>query len=139
MPRVPAVAPLLILSMLALAGCGSDSSTTPTSPTEPTYTTDTYTGTLNASETGQHPFTAKTGGAITITMSSLSPTSTVVVGIGLGTWNGTACNVTLQTSAATTGSQYNASAISAGNFCVTVFDFGNITEATTYSLTVTHP
>jgi hypothetical protein len=130
--------PVLFLSMLALAGCGSNDSSTPTSPT-PTYTTDTYTGTLGVSGTEAHPFTAKTQGAITITVGTLSPTSTVTIGVGLGTWNGTACNVTLQTSAATTGSTYNASATSAGNFCVTIFDFGNLTEASTYTLTVTHP
>ena len=139
MSRVPAaVYTLVLLAMLTSWGCGDDSSTSPTSPT-PTYTTDTYTGTLNASETGQHAFTAKTAGSITITVTTLSPTTTLTMGIGLGTWNGAACNVTLTTSAATQGSAYNASATSAGNFCVTIFDIGNITETTTYTLTVTHP
>jgi hypothetical protein len=140
MPRVPAVAHILVLlAMLSAWGCGDDeSSTSPTSPS-PVYTTDTFSGTLNAGETGTHPFTAKTGGSITITLSTLSPTSTILMGIGLGTWNGTACNTTLQTGAATQGSAFSASATSAGNFCVTIFDIGNITEATSYTITLTHP
>jgi uncharacterized lipoprotein YajG len=141
MPRVPAAAHLLVLlAMFTLSGCGDDSSSLPTTPTtNPTYVTDSYNGTLNATETGTHPFTAKTPGTITITITTLSPTSTLTMGIGLGTWNGTACNVTLTSSTATQGSSYNASATSAGNFCATIFDIGNITEATNYTLTVTHP
>jgi hypothetical protein len=141
MPRVPAVVHCVVLvAMLTLWGCGddNDSTSTPTGPT-PVYTTDTFTGTLNPGETGSHPFTARTQGVITITVGSLAPTSTLTMGIGLGTWNGTACNVTLTTDAATQGSSFNASATSAGNFCVTIFDIGKVTEATTYSLSVTHP
>lgn len=141
MPRVPAAAHLLVLlAMFTLSGCGDDSTNLPTGPSaNPTYVTDSYTGTLNATETGTHPFTAKTAGTITITLTTLLPTSTLTMGIGLGTWNGSACNVTLTTGAATQGSSFNASATSAGNFCVTIFDIGNITEATSYTLTVTHP
>lgn len=140
MPRLSAAAlSLVLLASLAAWGCGDDSS--PTSPTgpDPVYTTDTYTGTLNAGETGTHPFTARTGGSITITLTALSPNSTMLMGIGLGTWNGMACNVTLATSAATQGSAFNASATSAGNYCVTIYDIGNITEATNYTVTLTHP
>ena len=140
MPRLP-FRPFLLVLAAALTGasCGSDNSTTtPTSPT-PVYVTDTFSGSLAAGETARHTFSAKTPGAITLALTTLSPDSTLKVGLGLGTWDGTACAVILQTSAASQSSQYSASATSAGNFCVTIFDVGNLVDPAEYTVSLTHP
>ena len=140
MLRLPVRAFSLVLAVaLASASCGSDNSTTtPTSPT-PVYVTDTFSGTLATGETARHPFAAKTGGSIQIAVTALSPDATLTMGIGLGTWDGTACSVILQTSVAVVNSAFSASATSAGNYCVTIFDVGNVATSTEYTLSVVHP
>jgi hypothetical protein len=140
MPRLPVHAFLLVLAVaLTSASCGDDDSTTsPTSPT-PVYVTDTFSGTLATGETARHTFTAKTGGSIQIAVTAMAPDATLTMGIGLGTWDGTACSVVLQTSAATLNSAFSASATSAGNYCVTFFDVGNVATTTDYTLSVVHP
>jgi hypothetical protein len=130
---------LLLAVALASASCGDNSTESPTSPTTPVYVTDTFTGTLVTGATARHTFSAKTPGAIQLALTGLSPDATLTIGMGLGTWDGTSCNVTLQTSLATVGSVFSASATSAGNFCVTVFDVGNVAESTEYTVSLTHP
>lgn len=140
MLRLPVRAFSLVLVVaLASASCGSDDSTTsPTSPT-PVYVTDTFSGTLATGETARHSFAAKTGGSIQIALATLAPDTTLTMGIGLGTWDGVACSVILQTGVATVSSVFSASATVAGNYCVTIFDVGSVATTTEYTLSVVHP
>jgi hypothetical protein len=134
--RMTLLAAAIALLPLA-AGCGSSSPTNPSGAT----TTDTFTGTINQSSADTKVFTTSTSGTITATLTSLSPLSTIQIGFVLGTWDGTTCQVVLINPSGTTGSILTANASTKGNYCVHLYDTGNITADTpvAYTLTVVHP
>ncbi len=129
-------------------------------PAAPTYTsyTDTFTdGTLvqgadiNAPDFGPagspHRFTIHQGsstypGSIDVTITSMSPLSTITVGVGLTTWNNTSqsCDMPLQltTSSVKVGLTVSGQVGAPGDLCVAVFDVGNVLGSTAYSITVVH-
>ena len=80
-------------------------------------------------------------GTVTATLTTLGPDSTFILGMSLGTWNGTTCQVVLANDRATQGSFIVGGVSSFGNLCVRMYDIGNITptEPYTYEITVTHP
>ena len=91
------IASLLTLLALTVAatGCGSDAAT-PTSPTDPVATVEVFSdATLNRNGARVHPFAVQAPGTVTATLTTLEPDATVLIGMGLGTWNGVACNITI--------------------------------------------
>ena len=134
--RIQMLAAALALMPL-VAGCGS--STSPTTPTNPV--TESFTGTITQNSAATNTFSTTTSGTVTVTLTALAPLATQQVGFALGTWDGTACQLVLVNPAGTTGSQLAANASTKGNYCVHLYDVGNITADTpvTYTLTVVHP
>ncbi|HTI40130.1 MAG TPA: hypothetical protein VL262_11955 [Vicinamibacterales bacterium] len=130
------IAALLAVMPLA-AGCGSSSN--PITPTTPT--TDTLTGTITKNGAVTDTFAVGGPGVVAATITSLTPLSTVQVGFALGTWDGTTCQVVLVNPAGTTGSLLQANASTKGNYCVHLYDTGNVAADTPVSFTVTvlHP
>lgn len=122
---------------LAAAACGDDTPTTPTVPT-PVALTDTFSGSLNQNGAATHPFLVGSSGAINTTLTTVGPDSAVVVGMSLGTWNGNACQIVLAKDNAVQGSTVLGAATSAGNFCVRIYDVGNLTGPITYQIDVQH-
>lgn len=137
--------------------CGSSSSPTVTAPTYDSFTDSFSDGVLqqganiNIPDFGPvdapHRFTIHNGtstfpGTLTVTLNSLSPLSTITVGIGLTTWNTTNqnCDLPLQltTSAALVGNSFSAQVGAPGDICVGVFDVGNVLGSSAYTLTVVH-
>jgi ABC-type Fe3+-hydroxamate transport system substrate-binding protein len=121
------------LSQLASA------STTTTNPS-----TETFTGTLSQNGAFTHIFTTTTLGAVTVTIVSLSPNSSQIVGLSLGVWTGTTCSTSPQTGGsandtATAGSSITLNATAAGNLCARLYDVGFVTTPVLYTLTITHP
>jgi len=130
---------LIVACTLALsaAACGAD--TTPTSPTE-TVTED-YSGTLAPSGTNTHTFTVRASGTLTVILNSVAPLSTLAIGVSIGSWDGTNCTVLAanpNARASTTTAALSGSANQA-NFCLQVYDSGNLTGEITYAIQVTHP
>jgi hypothetical protein len=127
----------MVAAALALmpfaAGCGSSNPTTPT----PANITDTLTGTISQNSADTKTFSTTTSGVVTATITALAPLATVQVGFVLGTWDGTSCQVVLVNPAATTGSQLAANASTKGNYCVHMYDTGNIAADAPVSYTVT--
>jgi hypothetical protein len=138
---------LLLLAPLA-AACGDNNSTnTPTGPgpvqVSQTFTSDDdpsvpVSGPLNPNGGRTHPFTVQQAGTVTATLTALGPDETVIVGLSLGTWNGQVCQVILRNDAAVLNSTVTGAAQQTGNFCVSIYDVGRLTGATTYSIVVTH-
>ena len=64
----------------------------PDAPTAPTVT-ETFTGTLTVNGATTHPFPidAIVGGTVTATLKTIAPDGDSVVGLSLGTWNGSTC------------------------------------------------
>ncbi len=124
-------------SLLALlTGCSSTTSPTATPTAAPTVT-DTFTGTLAQGGSAAYNFTLASDGTVTITLASLAPQSTITMGVGLGTPGTTGCVVASTQENVKVGVPIQTS-LTAGAYCLTFYDLGNMTSADTYTLTVLH-
>ena len=128
----------MVVTALCASACGDDTPSTPT-PTTPVTVTDTWAGALNRNGAASYSFSTAASGNVTATISSLQPDSTVVVGLSLGTWNGTSCQVVLANDKATQSSYLIGTASAAGSLCVRVYDVGNVVDPLTYEIQVNHP
>jgi hypothetical protein len=131
----------LALALLASA-CGSSSSTSTPSTTAPTaaLVTDTFNGTVAVRSRDVHAFTVTAQGAVTVVLTAASPPATVVMGVGIGTPNGSDCAVLAGASGnAAAGGGPPAGIVTAGAYCVVVYDLGSQASAVTYTVTVNHP
>jgi hypothetical protein len=134
---------LVLTAGLAAVSCGSNSSSSSstTSPS-PATKTETYSGTFAQSGSSSNAFSVAAAGTVTVTVTTLAPLSTMSVGTRLMTWDGTTCGSTI---AQNPNSRINTAALTGtaaiGNYCVQVFDSGNVAADWTveYTLTVTHP
>ncbi len=93
---------LLLALATSLAGCNDSTNNNPTTPTTPTTptapaTTETFTGTLHLNGAETYNFTSTTGGTVIITLTDI-PDGTPAVGLSLGTWTGSACQVVIDNS-----------------------------------------
>src|SRR5690242_12021996 len=107
---------LLLAGAVACAGCSNDNTTSTTTPT--TVLTDTFDGMVTKNGATTHPFIATTSGNIQAQIVSEAPDSTFAIGMSLGTWNGSSCQVLLTKDNAVQGSIIYAVASSAGSLCL---------------------
>jgi hypothetical protein len=136
--RVTRAAVLLTVAVWTSA-CGLPQGTT--SPTTTvTGTTETFSGSLLQQSSNLFTFTVSQAGAVSVTLTSLGPTS-VVVGLGLGTPNGTtSCTLTSANPTATAGATAQITVTETpGSYCVDIYDVGNLTTPSTFSITIVHP
>ena len=128
---------LLLLAPLA-AGCGDDNeSNLPDAPT-PVSVTETFAGNLNPNGGRTHPFNVLQAGAVSVKLTALSPDDTLTVGLSLGTWNGQVCQIILRNDAALLNATVIGTAQQTGQFCASIYDVGQLTAATDYSIDITH-
>lgn len=122
---------------LSASACDSDD---PVGPTEepPVAVTETFTGTVAQNGAVRHTFVTQRAGSVTATLGTLSPDSTAILSLSLGTWNGQSCQVIIARDDASSSGSVVGSA-SAGNFCVRVSDpNGQLTQPISYDVNVTH-
>lgn len=140
MPRVLFV--VLVAALASAAGaCDSTSGTTVPSPS-PATTTETFTGTIGQFGEMIHPFSVATAGSTTIGLTSVEPLSTMALGVAVGSWDGTTCGTAIAQNANARASATALTGTAAvGNYCVRVYDSGNVPEswAVNYSVEVIHP
>jgi hypothetical protein len=129
----------LVTLVLALAACGDDDLVNPTDPTPPPTFTETFSGTVTRNGAATHTFTTQASGTVTATLTTLAPDSTLIVGMSLGTWNGTACQLVITKDDATQGSVLTGGVSSLGSLCVRIYDVGNVVDSIAYDITVVHP
>jgi hypothetical protein len=135
------------VALLAVATACSDntlSQLASASNPAPNPQTEVFTGTLSTNGAFQHIFTTTTLGAVTVSITSLAPTSSQIVGLSLGVWTGSQCSTSPQTGGAandtaTTGSSITLNATAAGNLCARLYDVGFVTTPVLYTMTITHP
>lgn len=150
------VASLAALGVLAASmGCGSKTAT-PTAPTYASFTDVFSDGLLLAGARQEtpdfgpagapHKFTVHEGtstfpGSVSVTVTFLNPTN-LVFGIGLTTFNAStqSCNLPVPffTFTGTLGQTVTASTSTPGDYCVALFDTGNVVGSATYTVSVTH-
>jgi hypothetical protein len=138
--RALGMASLLVASVtLAACGGGTDTPTTAATPA-PEIKTETFTGTVSPSGAPYHPFTVVAQGAITATLVSVSPQTTITMGFGVGTVSGSSCALITGAYSESAKSGYALSGtIAAGSYCVVLYDIGNLSAANDYVITVSHP
>lgn len=132
---------LVVATALLLPSCGGGSST-PTSAATPTpeIKTETFNGTLALAGSAFHPFTVVAQGAITATLTSVNPQTTITLGFGIGTpSSGTCALISGAYSESAKVGYVLSGTIAAGSYCVLVYDIGNMTSANDYVITVSHP
>lgn len=119
-------AAVLLVTAVALAGCG-----------EAARTTETLSGTVTQqSSATTHTIAVAAEGDFEVTLSTIDPATTV--GLGIGQTSDSGCTLLASNTAATSGTVVSAE-VEVGSYCISVYDVGNLTGSATYSLTVTHP
>ena len=141
MPRLTRVS-IIVTLFLFTAACGSDSASSTTAPT-PATTTDTFSGTVGQLATTGNSFTVSTSGPVTIELTSVEPLATMALGVGIATWDGANCGTTpiSKNDNARAGVAALNGTATAGNYCVTVYDSGNVPDGWTvsFAVQVVHP
>ncbi len=140
------VLPSLLL-VLPLLGACSDSNS-PTEPIEEVVVaeavlyTETFAGLLETGSATPHVFEMLEIGDAEMTIVDLAPLSTLTIGLGIGVLDSEdACIVFAQDVSVRLDESLTSADLTAGTYCVLVFDVGNIfpSETVTYSLEVVHP
>jgi hypothetical protein len=134
---------LLAAALAAAAACtSSPAPTTPTTPVAPAGTTDSFSGTIGQLGSDNHVFTLAANGTITITLTSVAPLATMSLGVAVLGSDGTNCLTQISQNAdARTGAVALQGTGTTGNYCVRVYDSGNVQPATSvnYTVQVLHP
>jgi hypothetical protein len=134
----PVLRSLVLLALAACAACGSD---TPTSPSDDaTPITETFSSIVQPKGATSRSFTTSASGAITLSLTALGH-DTAAVGLALGLADATSGQCSPTYAVVTT--QYSARQLSAtadaGRYCFVVYDVGELTGQTTFTVTVVHP
>ena len=132
---------LTLVALLAVASAGCDSGeTTPTTPTNPSPTiTETFAGTVTLNGAATFTFNTQGIGLVTATLRSIAPDTAVQVGLALGEWNGVSCAVKISNDRITQGLTVTGQANASGSLCVRVYDVGQLSQTSTFEVTVVHP
>jgi hypothetical protein len=135
--RIRFVALLFVLS--GSLACGAK---TPTEPDLPVYElkTQTFMGNVRVGGTVAFSFTVVNPGDIQVAITALAPTSTLTMGIAMGFWDSTTstCSQQLSTTVATLNAVFPATPSAPGEYCVGIFDTGNVVVSSDFTLTVTY-
>jgi hypothetical protein len=136
--QVRAILALLPVAMFA-AACGDDQPTTPTGPTQPTVFTETFSGTLTRNGAATHTFATQASGTVTATLTALSAEEGTRVGLALGTFNGSACQLVITKDDAVVPTMVTGAVSAVGNLCVRIYDVGALVGPVDYEIQVAHP
>jgi hypothetical protein len=136
-----------VLCFALLGACSSDKVKAPTDPEpiDPAETiTESFSGEFSQGERTCHGFSLSVPGSITLELTKLEPLGSLTVGLGVGQPNATAldtCDLVAQDNTVRVGELFSSEGLPAGNFCVCVFDVGNIFPGVVigYTVEATHP
>jgi hypothetical protein len=137
---------LALFGVLVTGAAACNNNNTTTTTTTPTTTTTAatiteplFTGNLKVNGAATYPFTATTGGTITATLTTLAPDTTTGIGLSLGTWNGSACQIVIANDNATPSIAISGTVTAASSLCVRVYDVGRLASPVDFSVTIVHP
>jgi hypothetical protein len=135
------MAAMVAVASLMAGACGSDNETptTPTTPTTPVTTTETFSGDLKVNGAATHVFLVLAAGTVTVQLTAVDPSGSPTVGVSMGTWNGSACQVVIANDAAALNAIVTGQVTAATSLCARVYDAGKLTDPLTYTSTVVHP
>lgn len=125
---------------VAVAGCDPNITTPTPTPTSNPVITESFSGTIGPGGAATFSFSTAASGFLTATLKSLTPDSTIEIGLALGTFNGVTCQLTITNDKALVGQAVSGSASGAGGICVRIYDANNkITTTNTFEIVVVHP
>lgn len=130
--------PMVAVALAVAISC-SDTPVEPTPEATVLQISENFSGTLTPNSARTHTFPTASSGSITATLTEFGPVEELKVGLSLGTWNGSACQIVIANDQAAKGTTVRGSATSAGTLCVRIYDVGTLTETATYELVVVHP
>ena len=137
--RMRGFIPIALLIMVTGVACDKTPETT-TQPSVPVIT-DTFSGTVAIGGSSAHNFTVTQPGKVEVTLTTAGPPPTIFMGLGVGVPIPSACTLLSGASAnvqAGPAAQLSGT-VSAGAFCLQVYDVGNQAAPITYTVTVSHP
>jgi hypothetical protein len=106
-------------------------------PTSAT-TSQTFTGVLSASGSVVQQVNVVGSGEFDLTLTSLTPQTTITVGLGIGQPTNGTCGLLSSIENAKVGSLVALSVVP-GSYCVVIYDIGNVQGSDSFMLTATHP
>jgi len=129
-----------LLVLLGSWACGSNTTPTSSTPTSYPQSTETYSGSMNPGDTKPFHFSIVNPGSLDAAITSLDPVSTLTMGLQLGVWDAAAetCSKSVFTDAARLNQVLSGTPQAAGEYCVAIYEVGNLTAATNFGLTVQH-
>jgi hypothetical protein len=128
----------LLLVTVCAAACGDNTALTPSTTPTPTVTEPPFAETLTVNGANLKQFSTTGRGTVTATLTAVGPDTTTVIGLSLGTWNGSSCQIVLDQRAAQ-GASLVGQATGVGNLCLRVYDPGTLTAPVTFSVDISHP
>jgi hypothetical protein len=141
--RTPWSAAALLAIAVLSAACGNNDTTTPTTPTTPTGpVTETLNGSMAKNGTAVRAFKATQSGTVSVTLASVVPSSSIVLGLGLGipVANGADCRFSQTVNTAAGAAAQLTAAVDAGTYCAGAYDIGNVgINGVTLTVTILHP
>ena len=101
--------------------------------------TETYSGTLTVSGGAAHHFTVANPGDIVARITQLAPVNTLTMGLSLGFWEDTTslCSQEIN-NAVTLNAAVSGNPSGPDEYCVGIFDVGNLQAPVEYTVVVTH-
>jgi hypothetical protein len=145
---VPGAAAALAVLLLVMSSCGGGD--TPTEPAPPAEIVETFPteglGTLTLNGAFSHPFTVTVPGSMVAQLIVLRPVDEALpqesagpVGLALGTWNGSICQIVLADDVTRQGDVVPGNSTAAGEFCVRIYDAsGTLPGPQNYQIVVSH-
>jgi hypothetical protein len=132
-----------LFGSMAATGCGS-TATNPANPTPPVayeQKTESYSGTLASGQTKPFHFTVTNPGSLDAAITALAPVSTLTMGLYLGGWDApseTCTKSSVFNDAARLNLPVSGTPQQPGEYCVAIYDVGNVQTPTDFTLTVLH-
>ncbi len=126
---------LLLATLVAAAGCGSDT----TAPV--TTTVETFASRVQEKGSAWRSVTVATAGDVTVQLVSVTQAD-AVMNIGIGSISGTQCVLaaSVDTAAnATTIAPQLTRTLAVGTYCVRIADIGNLTQLVDFSIRIERP
>ena len=142
--RAPAAARFaaVFVALVASIACGAAPTEPTPTPPAPVYElkTSTFTGKVTTGGSAGFPFTVVNPGDISLSITELAPVGTLTMGLALGSWDAAAstCTQQLTTNTATVNVVFAANPSAPGEYCVGIFDIGNVQVSSDFALKVTY-
>ena len=112
------------------------SSTTPTNIATPA-SLDVFSSTVGIQGSATHQMAVFFNGTTTVTLVSAGASSTI--GLGFGAWDGQACRLNTALITAASANPLISVPVDPGNYCLRVFDVGQLTAPILFTLDTVHP